>query len=368
MKKKIYFVATVLDPIHIFLRPYLVDLSIDYDITIICNLENKFFNKFNNFKYLNIKISRSPNLLNDIYVFTNLLILFLFNRPHKIISITPKSGLFCTLLSRLLFIDNLHFITGQFWENERSKLKIKIYKSIDKFIGQFSSKIIVDSRPQYQTLIKQGLINKKAFFFNSVSGIDFSKFYRNSRFKLIFKSKKKLSLNSFGLIYVGRINKDKGIENLLLIYNKLRIKLKKNIFLIIVGEDEIGYLSKQYSKLKKNNIFYFGKQNNINYYLNLCDLFITCTKREGFCQSIIEANAVGLPAVSNYLYNLSDTITNNKTGFLTKDNVSFYKSILKLYNNKILYNKFRFNAIQRVRFEFNQKSYVYKFRTILFND
>ena len=369
MKKKIYFVATVYDPIHIFLGPYLKDLYLDYDISVICNLKKNIFTKSKDYKYYDLNISRKPNIMSDTTSFFFLLYLFIFKRPYKIISITPKAGFICTILSRLLFIDNLHFMTGQVWQNKKNIISRTFFKLIDGFTGHLSNKIIVDSRPQYKTLLNNNLINKKAVYFNSVSGINFNKFFKNNNFKNSFKSKFNLSKDSFGLIYVGRINKDKGISNLIKIYLNLRKRLKDNIFLILVGEDEINYFKNTpLSFFEKNKIFYYKKNNNINFFLNICDLFITCSEREGFCQSIIEANTVGLPAVANNLNNLSETIIDKKTGYLIKNHNLFVKQILSIYYDKSLYKKLSTNCVKRSKLEFNQSIFLKKLRLLLFSN
>lgn len=369
MKKKIYFIATIYDPIHIFLKPYINNLQNEYEIIIICNLENNFFKKSKYFKYIHLNLPRNPNFVLDTVSFFRLIIIFIFNRPYKIISITPKSGFLCTLISRILFIDNIHFITGQVWQTNTKILYRKFLKFIDKIIGNFSHKVIVDSKPQYKYLFKNKIVNHRANFFNSVSGIDLQSIKKNNFKKELFKKGYNIHKNSFGLIYVGRINHDKGINDLIEIYLNLKKKLKNKIYLIIVGEDEINFFRQNLSSiLKKNQIFYFQKSDNINYYLNLCDLFVTCSKREGFCQSIIEANAHGLPAIAYNLYNLSETILDKKTGYLAENKSIFIKHILNLYYNRLLYNKFSRNCLRRCKFDFNQNIFIKKFRSILFEN
>ena len=100
----------------------------------------------------------------------------------------------------------------------------------------------------------------------------------------------------------------------------------------------------------------------------MCDLFVTCSKREGFCQSIIEANAHGLPAIAYNLYNLSETILDKKTGYLAENKSIFIKHILNLYYNRLLYNKFSRNCLRRCKFDFNQNIFIKKFRSILFEN
>lgn len=369
MKKKIYFIASIYDPIYLFLTPYLEDLGNDYEITIICNLNDTNFPKNNKFNYKHISISRNPDLYNDFKIFIFLIILFLLNRPFRTVTITPKIGLIVTLVSKILFIKNLHFITGQVWQTKIDKFSKFFLKTLDKITGKLSNKIIVDSYPQFKFLKKNKLINDNSIFFNSVSGINKKKFFKRKLGNFTFLQKNNIDNNSFGLIYVGRINYDKGISDLIHIYLKLEKKLQKKIFLIIVGQDEINYF-KNFSKnfLKTKNIFLIKKNNNINYYLNLCNLFITFSKREGFCQSIIEANAVGLPAIAKNLYNLSSTILNNQTGYLVKDNNHFYKSILKIYYDENLYKKFSKNSYQRIKKEFDQNIFQKKFKSYLLNE
>ena len=207
---------------------------------------------------------------------------------------------------------------------KNNKFSKNFLKTLDKITGKLSNKIIVDSYPQFKFLNENKLISNNSIFFNSVSGINKEKFYKKKYGKFSFLNKHKLDRDSFGLIYVGRINNDKGISDLINTYLKLKKKLHKKIFLIIVGDDEINYFdnfSKNFLKIK--NFFFIKKNNNINYYLNLSIFFITFSKREGFCQSIIEANAVGLPAIAKNLYNLSNTILNNKTGYLVNNNNYF---------------------------------------------
>ena len=369
MKKKLYFIASIYDPIFVFLIQYLLDLNRDYEITIVCNLNDTIFPKFSNFHYKHINISRQPDFFNDFKEFLYLFFFFITNRPFKIVSITPKVGLIVTIISKILFIKNLHFITGQVWQNKSNPLSKNMLKILDKITGRLSNKIIVDSHPQYKFLKDNKIINDQSIYFNSVSGINKNKFQKKKIFKSSFLKKNNLTKDSFGLIYVGRINHDKGISDLIDTYLKLKKKLLQKVFLIIVGEDEVNYFN-NFSKnfLKVKNIFLIKKNNNINYYLNLCSLFVTFSNREGFCQSIIEANSVGLPAIAKNLYNLSDTILNNKTGYLVNNNNNFYKLILKLYLDKSLYNKFSHNAYQRIKLEFNQEIFIKKFRSYLLND
>ena len=70
--------------------------------------------------------------------------------------------------------------------------------------------------------------------------------------KNLLKNKYNLSKDSFGLIYVGRINKDKGITDLINIYISLRKTFKNKIFLILVERTKLIFFKNiSSSTLKK---------------------------------------------------------------------------------------------------------------------
>lgn len=121
------------------------------------------------------------------------------------------------------------------------------------------------------------------------------------------------------LVYIGRLVKIKGLENLILAMDKLSVKY--NIHLTLVGDGE--YRKNLENIVHKYNldkcITFTGFQRNLDYYLQKANIFIyPSIWKEIFGISIIEAMAYGLPCVANRVGGIPEIIIDGENGFLTK--------------------------------------------------
>ena len=86
------------------------------------------------------------------------------------------------------------------------------------------------------------------------SGVDISKFRFNKNNRANLRKKYSIPQSTFVFLYLGRINKDKGIIELINAFND--IKNKKNIILIFVGQVEDQKIKNLFKK--DNQILYFN--------------------------------------------------------------------------------------------------------------
>jgi len=108
-------------------------------------------------------------------------------------------------------------------------------------------------------------------------------------------------------IYVGKINQDKGVLNLIVAFNKFQ-----NATLTIVG---MGDDFVECQKLANEKINFIGERANISKLLNTHDVFVHFPlQHEGFGISIVEAMAKGLLCITNGKGALSEILENGKGG------------------------------------------------------
>ena len=112
-------------------------------------------------------------------------------------------------------------------------------------------------------------------------------------------------------MYLGRINKDKGIIDLIHAFK--RIEKNQNILLIFVGKIEDKKLVHILNSNKK--ILYFNFSPNPENWFSLADILCIPSYREGFGTVVIEAASCGIPSLCSNIYGLNDAIIQNKTGF-----------------------------------------------------
>jgi len=359
-RKSICFVATVEFAVSAFLLSHLKELSKHYDLTVIVNLKNPNFliDKKLDIKLVNINFSREINIISDLLSLVQLAYLFLIKKYDAVHSITPKAGLLAMIASFLTFTSvRVHCFTGQVWST-KSGLSRLFLKLIDKIIGNLSTQNIVDSKSQYDFLVKENVLNKdKALVLGSgsVSGVDLLKFKPNTKVKSSLRKKLKISPSSFVFVFLGRLNSDKGIHDLI---NAFILTDLKSAYLLLVGPDEENISSK--FKGNQSNIIFSGATSSPQDFLAASDVLCLPSYREGFGNVVIEAAATGVPSIVSNIYGLSDAIVLNKTGLAHEphDVQEITKLMKSLFNNRKLVMDLGKAAKKRAISEFDSKILV----------
>ena len=171
----------------------------------------------------------------------------------------------------------------------------------------------------------------------SLGGVNLSKFKFKQKERIKLRKKYSISKDTFVFLYLGRINKEKGISDLINAYNQ--IKNNYDTLLIFVGQIEDKKLINLFKENKK--IMYFDFTNNPEDWFSFSDILCLPSYREGFGTVIIEAAACGIPTLCSNIYGLKDSIINNKTGIYHEaGNIDDIKKMLYVVKNKSLFKKY----------------------------
>ena len=359
-RKSICFIATAEFAVSAFLVSHLKELSKYYDLTVIVNLKNPKFliDQKLDIKLININFSRKISIFLDCLSFVQLTYLFLIKRYDAVHSITPKAGLLAMTASFLTFIPiRVHCFTGQVWVT-KSGLSRLLLKLIDKVVGILSTQNIVDSKSQYKFLVKENVLKKdKSLVFGSgsVSGIDLLKFKPNKKVKVKLRNKLKIPSASFVFIFLGRLNSDKGIYDLIHSFKSADLK---SAYLLLIGPDEENIATK--FKSNHSNIIFSGATSSPQDYLAASDILCLPSYREGFGNVVIEAAASGLPSIVSNIYGLSDAIIRNNTGLAhePKDLKEITRLMIAVFNDRKLVANLGKAAQKRAISEFDSKILV----------
>ena len=340
--KKIVFVVSTPYTAKAFLENHFERLSQFYEIHLVANLNEKELSNYNHLNLASVKhiqIERKISIFTDVKALWETTLYFKENQFDAVISFTPKAGLIGITASWLAKIKNrIHFFTGQVWHTKTGMFKVFL-KFLDKIVVSFSTKIIVDGKPQQDYLIANGIItaqNSITLGKGTISGIDVSKFSPNKDFR--DKEREKFGINKSDIVFLflGRLNRDKGILDLVDAFSELQKKYN-NVKLVLAGPDEEAIEN----QIKKSNIYsdsihFVGITNHPENIYPMGDVFCLPSHREAFGLSIIEASASGLPIICSDTYGLSDSIVDEVTGIrhITHDSKSIFKAMETLYNNE----------------------------------
>jgi len=364
-KKKICFIVSTLSTISSFLDNHIRQLSDSFDIYIVANLTEKDQDYLDTLPikgYLNVIIERKINISTDLKALIHLTKFFSKEKFFAIHSVTPKAGLISALAGFLSGIRNrIHIFTGQVWAS-RDGLMRKLLKSMDQLIALLNTHSLVDGYSQREFLIKENVLketNSLVLAKGSIAGVDTVKFRLDSNLRSKIRHSIGINDDQVVFIFLGRLCRDKGIDELLEAFSKLQNE-HNNAYLLLVGPDEGNYGDKIKEKyvnlIDKENFCLYGKTPFPEQLLNAGDVFCLPSYREGFGMSVIEASATGLAAIVSDTYGLRDSVVPEITGLVckVKDTDSLYSQMKVLIENPDRIQVLGKNGREYIQKNFNQ--------------
>ena len=237
---------------------------------------------------------------------------------------------------------------------------------IDRLIFYLSHDVFIDGFSQRNFLIKEKIVSlDKATVLNkgSVGGVDVKRFKFSKQKRNKLRDLYSINKNSFVFLYLGRINREKGISELVEAFKK--IENNHDVLLIFVGEIEDKSLVSLLTEEKK--ILYFNFTTKPEDWFSMVDILCLPSHREGFGTVVIEAASCGVPALCSKIYGLQDALIDNKTGFFHKvNNVNdIKKKMLYLIKNKKFVKNCGKLAQKNVLRDFEQSQITEKFLNFL---
>ena len=363
MKKKICFVVAVPITANAFLKDHIKTLSKDYDIYLVANIESEEDVKgLDIVGWESINIQRGISLVNDIRTIWQLKKYFKKMKFDAVHSVTPKAGFTTALAGKLAGIKHrTHIFTGQVWATRTGVMRW-ILKSIDKVIAKCDNHILVDGKSQRTFLEQEGVLVKgkaKVFCEGSIAGVNSERFVPDAVARREEREKIGIIEGVLTYIFLGRLNHDKGIGELYEAYNRLAAE-EKDVFLLLVGFDEEGYLQKlpEYKNIQEGKNFHFyGSTSQPEHVLNAGDVFVLPTYREGFGSSVLEAACIGLPSICTDAYGVLDAYIEGETGLQCKvgDVESLYQCMKRMHDEQELRINMGRKSRERALKDFNVK-------------
>ena len=220
------------------------------------------------------------------------------------------------------------------------------------------------SNALYSRAIEEGLSPEIPFSIINPA-IDVKFFSSNSKVKASIDLKTK----KINFLTVGRLHWKKGIEFTLEALCLLKEKKTVKFNYTIVGDgkeyERLIYAVEEFG-LNKNVVF-TGRLDRyqIKKYYKNTDIYLQYSLQEGFCNSVLEAQAMGLLVIASNAEGLEENIINEKTGWIVKKRnpkllVEKIEKIINSDNSKL--DLIRKNAVERVNEKFNINDQIKLFK------
>lgn len=362
MKRSIIRATTVPQSLHLF-EGTMPDLIKDYNVHLLSSPGEQLdlMGKKYNVKTHSLEMYRRLSPSKDLKSLCQLIKVFRNEKPYMVHSMTPKAGLLCMMAAWLTKVPvRVHTFTGLVWPTEHG-WKRKLLMITDKITCACASHVIPEGEGVKNDLLNNHITKKpiRVLGFGNVMGVDMVRFSR--RPEVIEKSKAIADATAFMFVFVGRIVKDKGINELCLAFERLN-KQHPQTRLFLVGnfEDDIDPISDESKNIINNTpaIKVVGPQygDDLLAYYAASDCFVFPSYREGFPNTVLEAGAMGLPSIVTDINGSRDIIMEGENGTIipSKDTESLYKVMEKMLINESWRNTMANNARQMIMDRFEQ--------------
>ena len=353
--KKICYVTTISMTLKAFVldtAKYLHENG-NYDISFICNYDKDFADSLPKYiHYYPVSMERGISI-GGLKAMLEIKKILKREKFDIVQYSTPNASCYTALASAVEHVPVRLYCQWGIAYVGFSGIKRIIFKLEERMVCKLSTWVESDSFGNLKFSHDEKLYpaRKGSVIWNgSASGVNTRKFniINKESWRKEIRSKYNIPEEALVYIFVGRVTKDKGINELFASARDLFDK-HKDMYLLMVGPNEnSGSVNKDLYEWSKNNknIIYCGFTNEVEKYLSASDVYILPSYREGFGSAVIEAESMGLPVIVSDIPGPTDAMQRNYTGLVVaKGSIKALTEAMKtLYVNTDLRNKYGKNA------------------------
>lgn len=343
--------TTVSRTINAFLIPH-IEMLLDngYEVDCACSIDKPVDKELQNkgVKIFEVPFSRNPLGIGNIKAFMRLMELQRINNYDIVHVHTPIAAIYGRLLklgySNLKTIYTAH---GYHFLKGGSKLSWLIYYPIEKIMAKFTDVIININKEDFE-ITKEKLKPRSSYFLNGV-GLDLSKYKKLSKDEILEK-KKELGINDndFVVLMIAELNKNKNHIQLI---NAIEILKEKysNIKALCIGDGQNKEILNELiiSKNLQNDIFMLGYREDVNKLINISDIGILMSYREGLPRNIMEFMACGRKVIATDIRGCRDIVCDDSVGTLVS--VDDYEATAKAIEKYYILNDKSFEISKEIK-------------------
>lgn len=336
---KIVRTSTVPESLNIFCRDLLSELqeSEGYSVVAVSSPGDALSEiaSREGVKVYPVPMERHIAPFKDLISLWKLITVFRKERPDMVHSITPKAGLLSMMAAWICRVPvRLHTFTGLVFPTSTG-FKQKLLIFTDRVTCVCATHIMPESDGVKNDLINYQITSKplKVLGYGNIRGINLKYFDRTVEVEKEAEKIRKTDITTF--IFIGRLVRDKGINELVYAFAKLNKEYPKTR-LLLVGrrEDKLDPLQNQTLREIDNNpaIIATGEQKDVRPWLAASNIFVFPSYREGFPNVVIEAGAMGLPAIVTDINGSREIIIEGENGIIipTRNSEHLYKAMQQL--------------------------------------
>lgn len=363
--EKLCVITTIEGTMNSFIIPamdYFVEKG--YDVTLVCNMSDEFINKNSGkFHCVNMPMKRGIALLDMICMPWRFLKLFRKEKFDYVQYATTNASFYACIPAKMCGVKTRVYCQWGLLYIGYIGLKRKAFKWVEKLLCSTATHITVASKKNMDYAVAEGLMPaSKASVIGDggTVGVDLSVFdiAKREAFKKDVLEEHPELKGRLVYGYVGRIETDKGIGELLEAFLKIK---NENCALLLIGAFDhlrcsINQVLIERAKATGRVVFH-GFTREVPKYMSAIDILVHPTYREGFSMVIQQGMAMGCAIITTNVPGPSEVIEEGVSGLLVSDHSEseLAEAMFDLGSNTELRQAFAKAGLERVRKLFNRQ-------------
>lgn len=364
--KKMFMVATVPGFFNFF-KGQLKYLSGHLDITLISSSEDALHEiaAREGVSALEVRIERSISPLCDLVSLWKLIRLFRRENPDIVHGNTPKGALVSMVAARLCGIPRrIYMCHGLRYQGSQGVMR-QLLMTMEWIACRCATEVICVSESVRRAMSDDGICRMdkmRVVMSGSCNGINTEYFYKEAvadKTVREFRNKTGIPEPAFVFCFVGRITRDKGMIELLEVFDKIYHR-HDDVWLLIVGgrEDDVKDFPSRTLEIMENHphTVCTGRLSDIRPALAVTDVFILPSYREGLPTSILEAASMATSTIATDITGCRDAVDDGVTGILVapRRKRELQEAMERLHTDRNLCEKMGRNARSYVMRRYSQ--------------
>ena len=324
---KLGVIATISKTMDWFLVDSMRNLAKNgYDVTLIANMEEGFAERNSDFaKCIHFEMSRGVSLRDLLSAPRRMKRLFREEGFDAIYYMTPNAAMYASLAGKRAGIKTRIYNQCGIRYVSLTGIKRKIFRLVERLTCRWSTHVRSQSPKNMQFAVDERLSPPDKISVVGIGGtigveLDKCRAIDRCGARTTLRAGYGIPEDAFVYGYVGRVNSDKGINELVEAFYKIKDKYT-DAYLVLVGMyDEQNPISEEnYARCKsEGRIVMTGNvpPSEVYSHMAMFDVLTHPTYREGFGKVLQEAMGVGVPIITTNVPGPSEVIEDGISGIL----------------------------------------------------
>lgn len=234
-------------------------------------------------------------------------------KPDKVITYSIKPNIYAGFIcskKNIPYYANVQGLGTAFQKKGLAQFVGLLYKTAFRKVKA----VFFENQGNAQEFVKRRLVDKNKIIVLNGAGVNLEHYGYVSNART--ENNEEESNRKFHFLYLGRIMKEKGIDELFTAMRRLHAEYGDKVVLDIVGFFEDEYKDVIEKMVEDGIAVFHGFQEETRPYYVMADCVVLPSYHEGMSNVLLEASAMGRPVITSDISGCREAVEDGKSGYL----------------------------------------------------